>query len=476
MGEPRERGAAFDLRITHATIDLTIDPARGSLSETATLELAGHDVTEIPFVLDGSLVVKTSRTSSGVVEHRQAGDKLIVDLDPPLSGSRTLTFTIAGEPGARGGSRIDASRAVLAPGLPFYPGHAGFWATTEVAVHAPAGWTAVAPGALAARSGGGAFRWTTTHPIRSIAIAAAPRLELAEASLVTTPLRLATPSSGTMLKAIAARLSPAMAWLSGALAPYPFDGVNVVLLPGFPGRVEASGMVVVGRELPLANDSDGADLLTGQWFGQSLAGDGAWIGAFAAWEGCVFAHDRALPIPADVTAQRVAYFALRSGDVALERATASTPAEVVRGKGSAAPDMIRLVAGDRAMFDAVRELFAAPFSPPLPLARVRETIEKHAGRSLQRSFDDWFGRAGAPEFEASVRSFPASGGGFRADVAVTQKRGAYALPVDVVVYGPGDERRETIEVADETTSVFYIVPFEPKRIEVDPLDRIFRRK
>src|SRR5690349_1970710 len=93
-GEPRERGVAFDFRITRAAIDLTIDPARGSLSETVTLDLTGHDVTEIPFVLDGSLVVKTSRASAGVVEHRQAGDKLVVDLDPPLSGSRTLTFTI----------------------------------------------------------------------------------------------------------------------------------------------------------------------------------------------------------------------------------------------------------------------------------------------------------------------------------------------------------------------------------------------
>jgi len=84
--------------------------------------------------------------------------------------------------------------------------------------------------------------------------------------------------------------------------------------------------------------------------------------------------------------------------------------------------------------------------------------------------------SGAPRFEASVRSFPASGGGFRADLTLAQKRGVYTLPVEIVIDGPGGERRETIETAEEATSVFYVVPFEATRIEVDPLNRIFRWK
>jgi len=76
----------------------------------------------------------------------------------------------------------------------------------------------------------------------------------------------------------------------------------------------------------------------------------------------------------------------------------------------------------------------------------------------------------------AVRSYPASGGGFRADVAVTRKRGAYALPVYIVIYGAGEEHRETIEVAEPATIVIYILPFAPRRVEVDPRHRIFRRK
>jgi hypothetical protein len=268
-----------------------------------------------------------------------------------------------------------------------------------------------------------------------------------------------------------------MAWLSAALAPYPFDAFNVAAIPGFEGRVDASGLVIVGSGALPATDGDGADWLAGQWWGQALGGDGGWIEAFAAWQACVFARDRSLPLPASIAAMRRAYFELRSGDVALAQAKATAPAAVLRGKGSAAPDMIRLVAGDRAMFDAVRELFAAPVGPPLGLADVRAAVEKQAGRPLDREFSDWFGRAGAPELQGTLRAFPSAGGGFRADVTLTQKRAAYRLPVEIVLYGPsGGEHRETVEVAGDATSVFYIVPFEPTRIEVDPLDRIFRWK
>lgn len=461
---------------SEVVIDVTIDPARGTLDEAVSLVVAGRGVSHLVFALDEGLGVKSSRTSAGVIDHRQAGDSLIVDLDPPLDGPRTLGFKIGGQPGRHAETAIGPQRAILSPSTPWYPRLDGLWATTSVTVRAPVGWGSVAPGAPAPRTAPGVSKWSTGRPVRSIAVAAAPGLTVTAGSIVSTPFRLATAGAAPTVKTVAARLAPAMAWLSGALAPYPFDSFNLVMLPGYEGRVDAGGMAIVGRAAPLASDSDGADVLAGQWWGQVVGGDGAWIEAFAAWEGCVFARDRALPLPSDVEARRLGYFQLRSGDVPLASAPAVAPPEVLRGKGSAAPDMIRLVAGDRATFDAMREVFAAPAGRPLSLPALRAVIEKHAGRNLEREFAEWFERTGAPEFEASVRSFPAAGGGYRADVTLTQKRGIYALPVDVVVYGPGGEKRETIEVADEATSVFYVVPFEPKRIEIDPLNRIFRWK
>jgi hypothetical protein len=472
-GAIRAPSIALPVRVTRIDADVAIDPVHGTLHETVSMGLAAKGVARLVFGIDESLVVQSVRTSAGIVEFHQAGSELIVELDPPLDGERTVTFAIKGVP--RPPSEIGPLRAVLAPAGAWYPLLSGTWAQATVVARVPAGWTAVAPGLPSARTAPDVWRWATTRPVRSIAVAAAPSLKLGEGSLVSVPFRLA--SAGRMsVDTTAARLAPAMAWLSGALAPYPFDAFTLVLLPGFTGRVRAGGMMIAGSDAPLTTDSDGADLLTGQWFGEALAGDGPWIEGFAAWEACVFARDRTLPAPSDVEAQRQRYFELRSGDVALARATPTTPAAVLRGKGSAAPDMVRLLAGNGATFDAVRSLFSAPIGPPLSLADVRSAFEARAGRSLERVFTDWFERAGAPQIEGGLRSFPAADGGFRADVTLTQTRGAYQLPVEIVIYGPGNEHRETVEIVDETTNVFYVLPFEPKRLEIDPLNRLFRRK
>jgi hypothetical protein len=414
--------------------------------------------------------VRTSRSSEGVIEHRQAGDELIVDVDPPLSGARTLTFRIAGRPGARSASEIGARRVVLAPSPPWYPALPAVWATASITIRAPEGWGAIAPGTPS-----GGATWSTPAPVRSLAVGAAPGLRVDASPMIATTLHLATAgASRPSATATAARLAPSLAWLSGALAPYPFVSFNLALLPGYSGRVEASGLAILGADTPLAGDADGADVLSGQWLGQLVAGDGAWMRAFAAWEACVFARDRALPLPAAIAALRTDYFRLLSGDVPLATATGAAPQAVLRGKGSAVPDMIRLHAGDRATFGAIRELFAEAPRAPLALAELRARMEKHAGRSLARSFSDWFERTGAPEIAGTLRAFPAAGGGFRADLAVDQKRGLYELPVEVVIHGAGGERRETVEISGASTSVHYVVPFEPRRVEIDPLRRIFR--
>lgn len=470
----RPAPTSSDPKVSRIDIEIAIDPDHHALHETASLRVESPTaVSRLAFALDERLAVAGVRTSAGIAEAHQAGGETVVFLDPPLSGSRTLTFTIKGEPHPP--SAIGPRYAVLAPEGGWYPSLPDTWATAAVTVRLPAGWTAVGPGTASAAPPAGSARFETSRPVRSVAVAAAPGLVVTRGSLIRTPFVLAAPENGPSAKDAAARLGPPMAWFSGALAPYPFDGFTLALLPGFTGRVRGSGIMIAGAGTPLATASDGADLLAGQWFGEYVAGDGAWIDAFAAWEACVFASDRALPIPAAIAADRAAYFALRSGDVPLSRAEPTTPEAVLRGKGSAAPDMVRLIAGNRPVFDAMRAIFAAPIGPPITLEAIRRAVEKEAGRSLREVFDEWFERAGAPDIRATLRSFPAAGGGFRADVKLVQESGVYVLPVQIVIHGAGAERRETVEIDAPTTSVRYVVPFEPRRLTLDPLNRIFRR-
>jgi hypothetical protein len=309
-----------------------------------------------------------------------------------------------------------------------------------------------------------------------VAIAAGPGLEVTTTRVLNTPVRILSRPGGTPRPAdVAERLRDGLAWLSGALAPYPFDGFNLAFVPGAETRVRAGGFLAVPAQVPLENASDGADLLSGQWFGERLAGDGPWIEAWASWQSIVFARDRALPLPSDLVRLRDAYFQLLSGDVPLARAASDTPEAVLRGKGSAAPDMIRLAVDDRSFFAALRRLFERPVGAPIRLAALREAIDKESGRGLTRAFADWFEGRGAPELDAAIRTFPAAGGGWRVDLTLVQKSGTYALPVDVVFQGPGEEHRETIQIEEAKFQAVYDLPFEPLRVTLDPNRRIFRR-
>jgi hypothetical protein len=468
-------GPASDLRVEKVAAEVTLDPENAAFRARASLTVEGRGIDRIVFSVGESLAVETSRASAGIVEHRKRGSELIVDLDPPLDGPRTLTFALSGSPSRNGVPRVGPDRAVLGPEDGWIPSHPGMWATADVTIRAPRGWTAIGPGRQGRARVEGEWRWSSDRPLRSVAIAAAPGLAITEATRGPLTVRVASVPGGPNAESVALRVFPAVAWHSGAFAPYPFDGFNVAFVPGLDRRTRGSGFAVAPPGFSLETDADGAEMVSGQWFGERIGGDGAWIEAFAAWEPVVFARDRALPLPTETARQRGAYFALLSGDVALARAGLDAPEAVLRGKGSAVPDMVRLGIGDGPFFDVLRALFAAPPGPRLALAELRAAFAKAAPERAPRLFDDWFGKAGVPEIGATVRSMPTADGNWRNDVAVVQARGLYALPVELVLFGEeGAEKRETVEIEEAATPLVYVLPFRVHRVEVDPLGRIFR--
>lgn len=461
-------------RVTRIDLKLQLDPTVGVMREDVTLVLDGRGGDTLRFRIDEGLTVEKSSIDRGVVEHRKSGGVLEVTLDPPLDGPRAITFLVTGRPKREGMPLLRSEWAAFGDEDCWYPVFPRVWAETSVTVTVPTGWVAVAPGVRDTSTKPGVWIWRSKQPVRHLAVAAAPELRFTEGSILKVPLNVAAPQGGVDGKIVSERLHDAMAWYAASFGTYPYESFNLVLLPKFPLRMVAAGLVIAPAQVALGNASDGADLLAGQWFGERLAGDGRWMEAFAAWAAVVFARDRALPLPAEIERLRKGYFGLLSGDVALARAGADTPEEVLRGKGSAAPDMVKLVTGDRAFFAAVRELFDGPVRDPLSLAQMRASFERASYRSLQRAFADWFDRAGAPQIDAVMRTMPAAEGGWRVDLTLVQKRAAYALPVEVVFLGPGEEHREIIEVDQETTTPFYILPFEPVRLDLDPGHKIFR--
>ena len=464
--------------IAAARIEVRLDPEAGELAELAGLRIRGDQMGLLRFAIDPCLTFETVRSSSPEtsVEGRKIGGAIEVRLDPPVSGEITLTFRISGRPKCGAAGTLGAAGVALGSTDGWYPSLPGAIAEVDLALTAPADWAVLATGAPSgAADSAGVRRFRSTVPVAGIAFAGAPGLLVSEAPLVRERLRVAGPPGAADGRTLAPLFADPFAWLSAALAPYPFDGVNLVFLPGLDRRVLGSGLVAVPARTEIVGPEDAADLLSGQWFGERVIGDGAWMEALAAWQAVTYAQDRGRPLPREIQRLREEYLTLDSS----REASLAAPAEgareaVVRGRGSAAPDMVRLATGDRQWLAAVRAMAERPVGSAATLDDLRRAAAGVSGRTPE-AFREWFERAGIPRLRVTFRTAPAGSGGYRADVRIDQPGLVFHLPVDLAFYGrDGGERRETVELTGDTTAVYYLMDFEPLRLEVDPLGRLFQ--
>ena len=462
------------VRLTAVDIDLRLRPALGTLEQDVRLELEGDGATWVDLRLHPGLVVERCESSVGTADYRQSGEQLRVIFDSPLDGGVEVRLRITGHPRDGSDDRIEPRWVALDPDLDWYPRLDGAFHTAVVRVRIDDGWTVAAPGE-GRREDDGRWVFRPEGRVRELAVVAAPGLGTAATEIVRSPLRVVAPDAAGSAAAMKVLFADPFAWFSGALAPYPFDGLTVALVPGLPERVEASGFIAVPADAPPRSASDAASMLSGQWHGQWIDADGPWIRAFAAWHAAAYARDRNLPPPADIALARVGYFRLDpQRDIAIEDATRRTPDAVLRGKGAAATEMIRTLIGPRRFLRVLDGLVAlAPGH--VTYSDLRALIRAEAGPEGVRALDDWFGRAGVPRLRVTLRVMDAAGGGYRADLRIEQKSGDYAIPIDVVLIGAGEQRRETISIVEATTDLYYLIDFRPRRIEVDPLGRLFAR-
>jgi hypothetical protein len=478
---PTAVGAA-EARLAGLDLDVSLDPERGVIQERARLTIEAESAAELTFELGSDFVVEKVEAGDRIVEYRKAGPRVRVAFSPPLAGREEVVFRVSGTPRRNGKPLIGPRWAALGGDDRWYPTLPLSWGPATLTLRLPQGWRAIGNGRSDAADGG---RWRTSAAVRHVAFVASPQLApLRDGKVVDTPLTLSL--AGGEVDTTCELFERPLAWFSAGRRPYAFERFNLAFVPGLTHRVQGSGFLALPTGTPLATQADAADLIAGQWYGEWLAGDGRWMEAFAASDALEFARDR--EPPTELERLRSDYRALpRREDVPLSRASTHTPATIVRGKGSAAPAMIREIVGTRGYYRAIQELFDGPPAPRRSLRGVRDVFEKHAGNSLLRAFSEWFDRTGVPAIQADLRTLRTQDGNWRADILRTQDgnwraditlrqtESIYALPLEVVLLGPGQQHRETIRLEDELTTVYYILPFEPVRLRVDPLNRLFLR-
>jgi aminopeptidase N len=144
-------------------------------------------------------------------------------------------------------------------------------------------------------------------------------------------------------------------------------------------------------------------------------------------------------------------------------------------KGAMVFHMLRWAIGDEAFFQTLRQ-FREKFAWQSAItADLREIAESAGSESLQPFFIQWTEATGTPEFSQEYTVYRlGEGKGFRVIGKVKQDMDTFRMPVELKIETEGEPEFERIEVAG-TSSDYTIDTFgKPKRVVLDPNNRILR--
>jgi aminopeptidase N len=148
---------------------------------------------------------------------------------------------------------------------------------------------------------------------------------------------------------------------------------------------------------------------------------------------------------------------------------------LVTDKGAMILHMLRWVTGDQ-KYDQTMRTFAAKFAgKSATLDDFRAIAEQNYGDKLTWFFSQWLDSTGAPEFKTKYTVYRLGNNkGFRVVGEISQDLDLFRMPVQLKIDTNGKTEDKRVEVVG-TNSPFTIETFgKPRRISVDPDDRVLK--
>jgi aminopeptidase N len=137
--------------------------------------------------------------------------------------------------------------------------------------------------------------------------------------------------------------------------------------------------------------------------------------------------------------------------------------------------MLRWVLGDQ-KFDQTMRSFAAKYAgKSASLDDFRALAEQNYGDQLTWFFSQWLDSTGAPEFKTKYTIYRLGNNkGFRVVGQISQDLDLFRMPVELKIDTDGKTEAKRIEVVG-TNSAFTVETYgKPRRIVVDPDDRVLK--
>jgi len=148
---------------------------------------------------------------------------------------------------------------------------------------------------------------------------------------------------------------------------------------------------------------------------------------------------------------------------------------LVTDKGAMILHMLRWVLGDQ-KYDQTMRTFAAKYAgKSASLDDFRALAEQNYGQQLTWFFSQWLDSTGAPEFKTKYTIYRlGSNKGFRVVGQISQDLDLFRMPVQLKIDTDGKTEAKRIEVVG-TNSPFNVETYgKPRRIVVDPDDRVLK--
>jgi aminopeptidase N len=146
---------------------------------------------------------------------------------------------------------------------------------------------------------------------------------------------------------------------------------------------------------------------------------------------------------------------------------------IVAGKGAWILNMLRGIIGDQKFEQLTHNYIQECSGKGGSRAVFQKLSEKLHGKDLGWFFSEWIDTTGVPSLQADYVIFKTPSG-FRVSGTVKQDRDLFRMPVEVGLVTEGKGERKTVELNGKSTS-FDINSFSmPKKVEIDPDNKLFR--
>ncbi|HBG07912.1 MAG: peptidase M1 [Geobacteraceae bacterium GWC2_58_44] len=377
----------------------------------------------------------------------------------------------------------------LGGGAYWYPVPSQIPARRSISITAPAGTEAVTAGRRLSRETTGAVTrsvWEEARPVGVLSLCAGPyRVEERRVDGIDLYTYF-YPDNAALASRYLDAAAKYLNFYSELFGAYPFEKFAVVenFFPtgyGFPSFTLLGGSVI---RLPFIIDTSFPHEIAHSWWGNGIDVDpaeGNWSEGLVTYLADYLLKERRSPVEArDYRRQLLIDYASLVTPGAefplsafLSRSDPASRA-IGYGKGAMLFHMVRSQIGDRAFFEALRQLCRDHLYGSASWSDFVRAFSRSAGRDLGPFMNQWLVRSGGPGLSLAEVTSRREGKGWRVSGSIVQSAPLFELPVPLALETAGAQVKEVVPVRGERTRFTISSNDPPGRLLLDPGSEVFR--